>query len=59
MKIILEQADIEILQNKIGALPVFATNISQTIATAKAVDNLINWLGKKVITEEAEQNDPS
>ena len=52
MKIILEKTDIEILEAKLGALPVFAVNVNQNMAIALAVGDLMKWLNEKVVNED-------
>lgn len=55
MKIVLEKEDIEILEAKLGALPVFASNVNQNMAIASAVGDLMKWLGEKVEHPEQEE----
>jgi len=49
MKIILEKTDIEILEAKLGALPVFAVNVNQNMAIASDVCDLMKWLNENVV----------
>jgi hypothetical protein len=55
MKIVLEKADIEILEAKLGSLPVFAVNVNQNMAIASAVGDLMKWLNEKVVNEDDEE----
>jgi hypothetical protein len=54
MKIVLEKKDIEEFEAKLGALPVFATNVNQNMAIASSIGDLMKWLGEKVVHPEAE-----
>lgn len=54
-KIVLEPADIETLEKKVNELPVFAKNVAENMAVSVAVQNLMQWLGSKIVDSEQEQ----
>lgn len=53
-KIILTEEDIKNLEQHIGNLPSFARNVNETIAVSQAVQNLMQFLGSKIVEDEAE-----
>lgn len=51
-KIILESSDIEVFEKKVNDLPVFAKNVAENMAISVAVQNLMQWLGSKIVDVE-------
>lgn len=52
-KIVLNEEDINMLEAHIGSLPSFARNVNETIAVSQAVQELMKFLGSKMIQDEA------
>jgi hypothetical protein len=56
-KIILNEEDIKSLENLIGNLPNFARTINETMQMSGAIQNLMQFLGTKIVEQdEAEQS---
>jgi hypothetical protein len=56
-KIILNEEDIKSLENFIGNLPTFAKTVNETMSVSQAVQNLMQFLGTKIVEQdEAEQS---
>lgn len=53
-KIILTEEDIKTLEAHIGSLPSFARNVNETIAVSQAIQELMKFLGSKVVNDEAQ-----
>ena len=53
-KIVLNEEDIKMLEAHIGSLPSFARNVNETIAVSQAVQELMKFLGSKMVQDEAE-----
>lgn len=51
-KVILEPADIEAFEKKVNELPVFAKNVAENMAVSVAVQNLMQWMGSKIVDVE-------
>lgn len=52
-KIILTEDDIKTLEAHIGSLPSFARNVNETIAVSQAIQALMQFLGSKMVEDEA------
>lgn len=52
-KIILNEEDIKSLENLIGNLPSFARTVNETMLVSQAVQNLMQFLGSKIVQDEA------
>lgn len=52
-KIILTEEDINTLGQHIGSIPSFARNVNETIAVSQAIQELMKFLGSKVVNDEA------
>lgn len=52
-KIILNEEDIKSLENLIGNLPSFARTVNETMSVSQAVQNLMQFLGSKIVQDEA------
>lgn len=48
-KIVLEPADIEAFEKKVNDLPVFAKSVAENMAVSVAVQDLMQWMGSKVV----------
>jgi hypothetical protein len=55
-KIILTEEDIKSLENFIGNLPTFARTVNETMSVSQAVQSLMQFLGSKIVQDEAEQS---
>jgi hypothetical protein len=55
-KIILNEEDINSLENLIGNLPSFARTVNETMSVSQALQNLMQFLGSKIVQDEAEQS---
>jgi hypothetical protein len=53
-KIVLNEEDIKSLENQIGSLPSFARTVNENIAISQAVQALMQFLGSKIVHDEAE-----
>lgn len=53
-KILLNEEDIKSLENQIGNLPSFARTVNENIAISQAVQALMQFLGSKIVQDEAE-----
>jgi hypothetical protein len=53
-KIILTEEDIKSLENLIGNLPTFAKTVNETMSVSQAVQSLMQFLGSKIVQDEAE-----
>jgi hypothetical protein len=53
-KIVLNEEDIKSLENQIGNLPSFARTVNENIAISQAVQALMQFLGSKIVQDEAE-----
>lgn len=53
-KIILNEEDIKSLENLIGNLPSFARTVNETMSVSQAVQNLMQFLGSKIVQDEAD-----
>ena len=51
-KIILNQEDIKSLENLIGNLPSYSRTVNETMSVSQAVQNLMQFLGSKVVQED-------
>jgi hypothetical protein len=56
-KIILTEEDIKSLENHIGNLPTFARTVNETMSVSQAVQNLMQFLGTKIV--EQDEAEPS
>lgn len=48
-KIVLEPADIEAFEKKVNDLPVFAKSVAENMAVSVAVQDLMQWMGSKIV----------
>lgn len=53
-KIVLNEEDIKSLENQIGSLPSFSRTVNENIAISQAVQALMQFLGSKIVQDEAE-----
>ena len=51
-RIILTEEDIKTLEAHIGSLPSFARNVNETIAVSQAIQELMKFLGSKMVENE-------
>lgn len=51
-KIILTEEDIKSLESHIGNLPSYARTVNETMSVSQAVQNLMQFLGSKVVQED-------
>lgn len=54
-KVVLEKADIDVFEKMINDLPVFAKNVAENMAVSVAVQNLMQWMGSKIVDSEQAQ----
>lgn len=52
-KLILTEEEIKTLENHIGNLPNFARTINETMQMSGAIQNLMQFLGTKIVEEDA------
>lgn len=55
-KIILQEQDIKDFEVLINSLPVFARNVSENQLVSQAINTLMDFMGKKIVKEEKENN---
>lgn len=55
-KIILNEEDIKSIESLIGNLPTYARTVNETMSVSQAVQNLMQFLGSKIVQDEAEQS---
>lgn len=51
-KLVLSDEDIKMLEAHIGSLPSFARNVNETLAVSQAVQELMKFLGSKIVQED-------
>lgn len=51
-KLVLSEEDIKTLEAHIGSLPSFARNVNETLAVSQAVQELMKFLGSKIVQED-------
>lgn len=54
-KIILEQKEIQEFEQKINSLPCFAKNVAENMAVSQAIQDLMTWMGSKLIDVESQE----
>jgi hypothetical protein len=51
-KLVLSEDDIKTLEAHIGSLPSFARNVNETLAVSQSVQELMKFLGSKIVQED-------
>lgn len=55
-KIILEEKDIQEFEARINSLPCFAKNVAENMAVSQSIQQLMQWMGAKVIEEQSTED---